>query len=416
VAYRFGELKTNSMKKFVTLYSKTITIALVWLLMASGSMAQSWHQRADILLSSGIDAAQSFAIDGKIYFAGGAGSKTIAMYDPATDQWTSKGLVPGVMTYRGFGVSFAIGSFGYLGLGADAGTFMNDLWRYDPGTGGWLQMADFPGVARTTAGCFVVNDKAYVMGGVTGGNVYTNEVWEYDPATDQWNAKSPLSGPGVAFPFTFTIGSKGYLMGGEVNQMESVALVEYDPATDQWSPRAPFPGTARQAGVSFVMNGMAYCGLGMSQYTTMYGDMFSYDAANDQWASAGNFTGGGRAWATAMSIGNKAYVGTGWDFNTFFKDWWEYSNATGVEQLHSEAGIKCFPNPAVDMIQIDLGKTNNSGSFNYSLFNIMGQQVQSGDLPADGKIALRDLSPGSYSIHIRGKEEAFHSVITIKGK
>lgn len=386
-----------------TNHARTFLVVILWMLLASAAFGQTWTPRNNVPLTNGIDAVVSFTINNKIYFAGGAGSKFLFVYDPATNSWAQKADIPGVTTYRAFGTGFAINDKGYMTLGADAGgIYPNDLWEYNPATDSWSQKADFPGQARTTVSSFVLNGRAYVLGGVTADNFYSNEVWEYNPATDAWVSKATLPNTGASFPFAFSIGSKGYYMGGEVNSLETTDLYEFNPTSNIWTPRASFPGAARQAGVSFVLNGMAYCGLGMAAYDTMFGDFFRYDPAANTWAAQGDFDGGERAWATAAVVNNKAYVGSGWDFNTFFKDWWELSVTTGILNQHNtRTDLVVFPNPAKGSLKLDLKATEGK----IHIYDMTGRLVSTQSLNALQMADVRELPAGNYFLRVDTGED-----------
>src|SRR5665213_944306 len=60
--------------------------------------------------------------------------------------------------------SFAIGSYGYIGLGLNYETTVleSDFWQYDPTSNTWTQMANFGGTPRFASVSFVIGNCAYV--------------------------------------------------------------------------------------------------------------------------------------------------------------------------------------------------------------------------------------------------------------
>lgn len=89
-----------------------------------------------------------------------------------------------------------------------------------------------------------------------------------------------------------------------------------------------FPGNVRQGMSSFVIGNKAYVGLGWD-FATFYTDFWEYDPVTNSWTQIANFPGDGRQNAAAFSIGNKGYVGTGYKGNnTTLKDFWEYDPST----------------------------------------------------------------------------------------
>ena len=60
--------------------------------------------------------------------------------------WTEKEHFPAEA--RKYAIGFSLDGFGYIGTGYGAGTSGNskkDIWRYDPATNIWTQVADFGG-------------------------------------------------------------------------------------------------------------------------------------------------------------------------------------------------------------------------------------------------------------------------------
>src|SRR2546429_791079 len=95
-----------------------------------------------------------------------------------------------------------------VGGGTCTYTFYKDLWRLDPTTTLWTQMADFPGTARANAVSFVIGDKAYVTGGSSANQFDT---WQYNSSNNTWTQKADFAGSCNARAVAFSIGTKGYV-------------------------------------------------------------------------------------------------------------------------------------------------------------------------------------------------------------
>lgn len=67
---------------------------------------------------------------------------------------------------------FAVNGKGYIGTGDDfsSGNNYADFWEFDPLTGTWSQIQDFPGIARRYMVSFVIGTKAFVGVGTNGTN------------------------------------------------------------------------------------------------------------------------------------------------------------------------------------------------------------------------------------------------------
>lgn len=174
----------------------------------AGVSAQSikWTTRAitPVTGGSGRNGAMCFTINNKIYVGGGyiapsVNTKSFYEYDTATNIWTQKADLP-VAANRSAGVGFAIGGKGYIGLGSEnyldiggGALVQTDMWEYNPTSNTWTAKASIPDTGRNNSGCFVINNKAYIIGGektigISGST--TNDVWEFDPAANVWTPKA----------------------------------------------------------------------------------------------------------------------------------------------------------------------------------------------------------------------------------
>ncbi len=95
----------------------------------------------------------------------------------------------------------------------------------------------------------------------------------------------------------------------------------------QWEYKASFPGQHRSTAISFVINGKAYVGTGISG-NTLFDDIWEYDFATDTWVQKANFPGGCRRGACAFSINGKGYIANGMNWSGTIADNWEYDPAT----------------------------------------------------------------------------------------
>jgi N-acetylneuraminic acid mutarotase len=119
------------------------------------------------------------------------------------------------------------------------------------------------------------------------------------------------------------------------------------PNNKQWETKASFPGPHRNTSISFVINGKAYVGTGITG-NTLYDDIWEYDFATDIWTQKANFPGGGRRSACAFSINGKGYITKGMNWSGAYDDIWEYdpTNDTWLQKTGNPAngvyGAACF--------------------------------------------------------------------------
>lgn len=271
---------------------------------------------------------------------------------PAVTQWEAKTNLTG--TARSHGVGFAVSGKGYIGLGINFITPLQDFWQYDATAGTWTQKANYGGGKRYKAAAFVVGDKAYVATGINESGSEMKDLWVYDPALNTWTQKADYGGTMTygAFAFTlnglgyvgdggqmfaydpagntwttkkayegsgdihtsyFAIGDKGYVGNGYAPITgEQSDFWEYNPTTNDWTQKTNVPGNDRGEAIGFSINNKGYIGLGSNKEI----DFYEFDPSNNTWTPKNNFPkAGGLYGASAFTIGSKAYVGTGNDTN-----------------------------------------------------------------------------------------------------
>jgi N-acetylneuraminic acid mutarotase len=325
----------------------------------------------------------------------------------AQNTWEKKSAFGGEKRSRC--IAFSIGNRGYMGLGEDTADFeRNDFWEYDPGTDSWMQKANFPGVGRRDAVGFAIGNKGYAGTGIdapdswVGNNL--SDWYEYDPALNVWTLKAPCpSGQaygGIYFATGFVANGRGFVLGGKLSASNySNQLWEYNPTNNTWVQRPNFPGGTRYSMSSFVVNNIAFAGLGTDE-NILQTDWYQYNPSTMTWSPRAAFPGTGRFAAMGFAIGakgyivggsdggykdelwqydvvsntwwvkapygggerrspagfviaNAAYVGTGKGFSGSRRDFWQYEQfITDVEEELSMS-ITTYPNPATDQITVN---------------------------------------------------------------
>jgi N-acetylneuraminic acid mutarotase len=353
-------------------------------------------------------AALGFAIGDSVYIGGGAdGSTSFCRYDPSTDSWALKSSI----VSRAAGVSFAIGSKGYVGLGESYPTgpspessVTKDLLEYDPSIDAWTPKANFPGSPRFGAVAFVIGNTAYVGGGADSNGIIQDDFYSYQPATDTWTTLHLLP-EHVLFGATFVIGNYGYLATGSEGNNQVSLVWQYNPANDQWTKKANFPGAPRGASVGFALNGIGYVGLGEAKSDTAFSDFYSYDPAANQWESITSFPDtNGRAWANGVATSSAAFVGlgayfAGGPFLIANHDWWTLvPSPAGVAPAALVNHPNAYPNPTSGFVTLSLPQ--NVTSAQAIVQNSIGAICLITQTGSGGQINLSLLPPGIYNIEI----------------
>ncbi|OJJ19682.1 hypothetical protein BKI52_19310 [marine bacterium AO1-C] len=164
--------------------------------------------------------------------------------------------------------------------------------------------------------------KAIVPSGVTEGankvtvTVKTQEVVSTTDFTylgGLWTQKKTFAGVDrTTETIFFTLNSKAYMGLGRTELNVSTGLDdlwEYDPTTDTWTQKANYPGGKRTAAVSFVIQDIAFVGLGTDVNTIHQKDFWQYKPATNTWTQIADFTGTPSfSQQTGFSVGGKGYV------------------------------------------------------------------------------------------------------------
>lgn len=302
----------------------------LFLLFLQNSFSQGiWSVRSKFAMQRCLMA--SFAIGNYGYIGTGntptSGSYSdLWRYDPITDSWTQMANMPGVIRRRPVG--FSVNGKGYFGLGIDGTVFafLNDLWEYDPVANAWVQKANFPSTGRFGAMAFSVGSKGYVGLGTDVAGGYYNDLWEYDPATNAWTAKANFAGGKRGGAVAFTVGSRAYVGMGVDSLQYWNDFWEYNPASNSWLKRTNYPGPPSSYGVGITIFNRGYVGTG-ADGVNFYDDWYEFNPVANAWNVMTSFAGSGRFHMIGFGINCRGYIGTGhYGFSTslWFDDWYEF--------------------------------------------------------------------------------------------
>ena len=223
---------------------------------------------------------------------------------------------------------------------------------------GWRRL---PGLGIPTIGAFGISsgDKGFVGFGCENEVFLTSqinrELLTFDPADETWNS----TGPDIPSFLDFAMASKtvafeidGVLYAGtgfgKENQTsfhESRDFYSYDLTENTgWidlNEPLPDPALVRSAGVSFVLNGKAYVGTGVTDNGgNALNDFYEFDPtrnAGEKWHpvepmplkrssdTEPTLDRAGREGAVAFTANGKGYVGMGRNGGFFFYDFWEFT-------------------------------------------------------------------------------------------
>ena len=262
------------------------------------------------------------AVQGKIYVVGGfsqpgfgnfldyAISRTVEVYHPATDSWTTTTPLPEGRHHAAMasldGYLYLIGGFTRSLL--SVWRAVDSVYRYDPSTAEWSEMKPMP-TARGGLVVTVYQNRLYAIGGYDGKkNPAVVEV--FDPQANSWTSVAPLPTPRDHLAAA-TVGSKIYAIGGrpKLDYRKNMAVVEeYNPATDQWRTRANLP-TARSGITAGILEGEIYVLGGESKGGT-FANNEAYAPQHDRWRTMAPMPTARHGLGAAV-VGGKLYAISG---------------------------------------------------------------------------------------------------------
>ncbi len=236
-------------------------------------------------------------------------------YNPGNDTWTQ---VNNSADKKRYSLTFfQIADRIYMGGGMINGNPFNDFYESDAENISWERKETPPHPTMSGTSSFVIDNKAYVCGGVFG-----RQVWQYDPSTDQWMRKADLPEDNRYWAFAFDLNGKGYFACGKVSANTFVQdLWEYNTQTNRWTKLLDeFPGEFTAGAICFKINGKVYAGLGefVGTYWSIRKatrDIWEYDPSRISWKYVTTIPGTGGLGAYVFVIGDKAYIGGGYEYN-----------------------------------------------------------------------------------------------------
>jgi len=190
--------------------------------------------------------AVAFVVNGKGYIATGYNEDETYLGDlweftPTNDlmdvnAWKEKASLAG--RRRRSAVAWVTDNKAYLCSGY-SGSALSDLLVYDPATNQWTTKRklvndsdesyddDYTNIMRYNAVAFTINNKAYLTTGENGSLLSTT--WEYDYTNDQWTEKTSFSGSGRTGAVAFTLNNRGFVMLGRSGSQSYLEMYEFQP-------------------------------------------------------------------------------------------------------------------------------------------------------------------------------------------
>ncbi len=278
-------------------------------------------------------------------------------FDMISSTWTEVASLPGWAS-RQYCTAFTDGSHGFLFGGYGWGTFLNDMWKYDPVTDQWEWVTPMPAEARSGASSFTIGNDTYIIGGKTENSEALAEVWVYHMDTDTWTQKNDFPFGGRWRASSFAHNGMGFLAFGKDEFLEySNGVYYYDPQTDEWTAVSLFPGHGRNyVAVQKIGDEAVFFG-GLDAFNTLYKDMWSLDVETMTWTELAPLPSAGRRGGMSFTDGTLFYYTSGYtaEGNRTLETW--KADFDPVPEVPDIIYINIFPNPTSDFVSV--GFTNN---------------------------------------------------------
>lgn len=365
-----------------SLFTKILFLALLITNIGNRAYSQGvWRSMTDFF--SARDFATGFAIGDYGYVGLGlkdSSSNNVALddlwqYDPNTDTWKQVASYIGVARWAA--TAFVVGDRAWVGTGRNPTSSFQDFFMYEPATNTWTQKASFPGASRRGAAAFAIDGKGYVAAGWNSPNYY-NDMYEYDTASDSWTAKASVGSSGFNYPFSFSYGGKGYIGGGNNAGNYNTDFYEYDVANDTWTSKTSFI-TGRYGAASFVIGDYAYI-VGGYDGGQILSDLERYSFAKDSWSAApANLLKS--ELSAFFALGGKGYVIAG-DSNG--------NNTNKMKAIHQfdtmnlytvlKTGTTVCPNTSFDVWVSPTDTFDNGNTFTIQLSDSSGDFTNATDI------------------------------------
>jgi hypothetical protein len=151
-------------------------------------------------------------------------------------------------------------------------------------------------------------------------------MWQYNDTTDAWTQMASIPGPGRNGIFPFIINDLAYVgLGSNTNGTVWYSdLYRFNPDSNTYTQVASFP-TPVGGAVFFTIGQTGYVGLGHTGTGTP-NKIYQYSAATDTWTLADTFNGGSRFVSFCGVLAGKPYIGCGTDsLGNYYYDNWTWS-------------------------------------------------------------------------------------------
>lgn len=236
------------------------------------------------------------------------------------EEWEESSSLPSQAVTRNHPITFSIGKYGYYltGYGSDEQVH-DDFYRYDSETDTWEILEDFPGLPRGFSYGVEYNGKGYAGFGLWfegNSSEYLNDLWKFDPETNEWEELAPCPCKGRRHPAMVAVNGKIFVGLGDAPSENLKDWWEFDIETNSWKQLPDLPSLERHHPYYFGIDNDVYVGLGHGTKRDengkfIYKSWFKWSSETNEWTQLNDFPGEGRVAGTQFSYDGKGYVLSG---------------------------------------------------------------------------------------------------------
>ena len=280
--------------------------------------------QACAVMPSGRASACACVCDGKAYVFSGRDQKGTYLndlweYDPVNDSWKDLGKSP--MKARVNAIMTAYDGKIYAGLGYSAlrayndSAYQRDWWEYTPQTGVWKRLEDYPTPYTDACTSICMEGKIYSLYGFW--HAFSQDLCCYDISSGQWSVI-----PYHPQRAKYTAGGRGALLdgifyfGGGFNSHFEHKWYAIELPQDKWTQKADIPGKERAFGACAASREHVYlfggrCFGGDMTGGEVYDSFLRFSPDKNCWEWCGTMPMGRAENLIAFSIQGKVYFGLG---------------------------------------------------------------------------------------------------------
>jgi N-acetylneuraminic acid mutarotase len=261
------------------------------------------------------------AVNGVLYLLGGRGKMNVEAYDPRSNRWTKKAMVPEQLHhFAALTVGDRIAVLGALTGGYPKETPVSHLWWYEPKTDVWTNGQEVPVARRRgAAGCVQIGDELVLVGGNTNGHWNGCVPWvdALNLKTGEWRQLPDMPHARDHFQAGFVEG-KIVCAGGRKTHAETkqvfnltvphVDVFDWEEGTWRTLPQ-PIP-TQRAGAPTVTHEGQVIVMGGESNRPLAHDEVEAFSIASGEWSSLPKMTQGRHSGGGAL-IGSDVYFVAG---------------------------------------------------------------------------------------------------------